>query len=97
MHHKRRRAPAGEEAFSSFFERDVLRENRQRSRRKTLVLSLVVHGLALLGLVGYSLWEVDELWTPSVKVKVYSRSAAPPEAVELVKAPPAPGVPAPSR
>ena len=64
-------------AFSSFLERDALRERRRKSRRNTLVISLLVHGLALAALVVYSLWDVDELWGPSVKVKVYSRSAAP--------------------
>jgi len=67
-------------AFASFLERDALREKRRKSRRNTLIISLLVHGLALAAVVGYSLWDVDELFGPSVKVKVYSRSAAPPEA-----------------
>jgi hypothetical protein len=78
-------------AFSSFLERDAQREKRSRSRRNTLVVSLLVHGLALGALLIYSLWDVDELWGPQVKVKVYSRSAAPPAALV---APPAASPPA---
>jgi hypothetical protein len=74
-------------AFSSFLERDALREKRRKSRRNTLVISLLVHGLALALVVIYSLWDVDELFGPSVKVKVYSRSAAPPAAVSAPLAP----------
>ena len=64
-------------AFSSFLERDAAREKRRKSRRNTLIVSLVVHGIALGALVLYSLWDVDQLWGPSVKVKVYSHSAVP--------------------
>jgi hypothetical protein len=46
-----------------------------------LILSLLVHGLAVAAVVVYSMWDVDELWGPSVQVKVYSRSAAPPAAL----------------
>jgi hypothetical protein len=70
-------------AFSSFLERDALREKRRKSRRNTLVLSLLVHGLALAAVVGYSMWDVEELWGPSVKVKVYKASAVPPAALVL--------------
>jgi hypothetical protein len=76
-------------AFASFLERDALREKRRKSRRNTLVISLLVHGLALAALVVYSLWDVDELWGPALKVKVYSRSAAP----AAVLAPMAPAPP----
>jgi hypothetical protein len=68
-------------AFASFLERDALRAKRQKSRRNTLIISLLVHGLAVAAVVLYSLWDVDELFGPSVKVKVYSRSAAPPAAI----------------
>jgi hypothetical protein len=67
-------------AFASFFERDALREKRRRSRRNTLIFSLILHAVALTALVVFSFWRVEELWSPSVPVKVYSRSAAPPEA-----------------
>jgi hypothetical protein len=72
---------SSEPAFSSFLERDASREKRRKSRRNTLVVSLLVHGLALAAVVVYSMWDVDELWGPQVKVKVYSRSAAPPAAL----------------
>lgn len=64
-------------AFESFLQRDALREKRRKSRRNTLVISLLVHGIALAMVVLYSMWDVEELFGPSVKVKVYSRSAAP--------------------
>jgi hypothetical protein len=68
---------AGHPAFSSFLDRDAFREKRRKSRRNTLIISLLVHGVALGALLVYSLWDVDELFGPSVKVKVYSRSAVP--------------------
>jgi hypothetical protein len=74
-------------AFSSFLERDALREKRRKSRRNTLILSLLIHGLAVAAVVVYSLWDVDELFGPSVKVKVYSRAAAPPAALTAPLAP----------
>jgi hypothetical protein len=64
-------------AFESFLRRDAQREKRRKSRRNTLIISLLVHGIALAMVVLYSMWDVDELFGPSVKVKVYSRSAAP--------------------
>lgn len=72
---------SNEPAFSSFLERDALREKRRKSRRNTLVISLLVHGLALAAVVVYSMWDVEELWGPQVKVKVYSRAKAPPAAL----------------
>jgi hypothetical protein len=69
--------------FSSFLERDALREKRRKSRRNTLVISLLVHGLAVAMLVLYSMWDVDQLIGPSVSVKVYSKSKAPRAAVEM--------------
>jgi hypothetical protein len=62
-------------AFQAFFERDAMRERRRRSRRNTLILSIVVHAVALTALVVYSFWRVEELWSPSVPVKVYSPDA----------------------
>jgi hypothetical protein len=61
--------------FQAFFERDAMRERRRRSRRNTLILSIMVHAVALLALVVYSFWRVEELWSPSVPVKVYSPEA----------------------
>jgi hypothetical protein len=74
-------------AFASFLERDANREARSKSRRNTVVISLVVHGLAVAALVVWSLWNVDQLWGPSVNVKVYSKAKAPKAAVELVSRP----------
>jgi hypothetical protein len=82
------RAPEGP-AFSSFLERDASRERRRRSRRNTLVISLLIHGLAVAALVVYSLWDVDELWGPQVHVKVFAPSKVPP-AVLLTPAPKSP-------
>jgi hypothetical protein len=75
--HRPRPTPrrGGQVAFQSFFERDAMRQRRGRSRRNTLILSLALHALAVLSLVVYSVWRVDELWTPSVAVKVYSQAA----------------------
>jgi len=83
----RARRSANHVAFQAFFERDALREKRGRARRFRLILSLAVHGVAILALIVYSLWRVDELWSPSVQVKVYSRKAAPPEALTPLRAP----------
>jgi hypothetical protein len=70
-------------AFESYFERDANREKRRKGRRNTLILSLVVHGVALGMLVLYSLWDVEELWAPPVKVKVYKKSAVPAEVLAV--------------
>ncbi len=66
--------------FVGFFERDALRQDRRRGRRRTVIVSLAIHGVVLGALVGYSVWHVDELWGPSVKVKVFAPAAAPAEA-----------------
>jgi hypothetical protein len=83
----RPRRSADHVAFQAFFDRDALREKRRRTRRYTLIASLALHGVAILALVVYSLWRVDELWTPSVQVKVYSRKAAPPGVLTPLPAP----------
>jgi hypothetical protein len=83
----RSRRSADHVAFQAFFERGALREKRRRSRRLTLIVSLSVHAVAIVALIVYSLWRVDELWTTSVQVKVYSRKAAPPEALTPMRAP----------
>lgn len=89
-------APAsGHTAFQSFIDRTAMREKRSKSRRNTLVISLAVHGLALLSLLVYSLWQVDELWLPAVKVKVFERSTVPPGALTPQPFRPAPPRPVP--
>jgi hypothetical protein len=75
-------------AFASFFERDAFRR-KQRRGRTTFIVSIALHAVALIALAVYSLLDVDELWGPSVKVKVYSRQSAPAEALNPVP-PPAP-------
>ena len=89
-----RRLAQPDGAFSSFFERNALRDKRRKSRRNMIIISLVVHAVALLAVVVYSMWETDELWTPSVGVKMYSRSAA--AAVHLAPTPVAPAAPVPA-
>jgi hypothetical protein len=63
--------------FSGFFERDAGRERRERGRRWTIVLSLGAHVVGLLALLLYSLFHVDDLFGPSVEVKMFAPSAAP--------------------
>ena len=82
-------------AFQAFFDRDALREKRRRARRYVLIISLAVHALAILTLIVYSIWRVDELWTPSVPVKVYSRKAAPPGVLMPLRPSSSPALPSP--
>jgi hypothetical protein len=63
--------------FSSFLERDAAREVKERKRRRTLLISLGVHVVAVLALLFVSFWNVDELFGPSVKVRVYPAAKAP--------------------
>jgi hypothetical protein len=74
---KGRRVDPNNPPFSAFLERDGVREKRQRGRRWTLVVSVGVHVVALLALLVYSLVDVDELFGPSVEVKIYAPGAAP--------------------
>ncbi len=67
-----RRVDPDHPPFSSFFERDALRERRDRSRRVTLIVSIGVHVAAVLGLIFYSVLHVDELIGPSVEVKMFT-------------------------
>jgi hypothetical protein len=62
--------------FSLFLERDALRETRQRGRRWTLIVSLGVHLLAVVAVLLYSLFDIDELIAPSVEVKMYAPGSA---------------------
>jgi hypothetical protein len=67
-----RRVDPNHPPFSSFLERDAVREKRDRSRRWTLIVSIGVHVAALIGLLFYSIFHVDELFGPSVEVKMFS-------------------------
>ena len=64
--------------FSAFLERDQLRQQRARSRRRTIAISLAVHAVAVLAVLLYSFYQVDELFSPSVEVKVMSPNKLPP-------------------
>jgi hypothetical protein len=76
---RRNRADFEREAkpFTSFLERDVTREKRRISRRNTVVISLAIHIFAVLVVVVYSIWHVDELWSPSVKVTMFGPRKTP--------------------
>jgi hypothetical protein len=76
--------PGSRVPFVGFLERDHLREKRRGSRRRLIILSAAIHGIAILALVLLSFWRVEELWSPSVKVTVFPRRTAPPEAVRAV-------------
>jgi hypothetical protein len=64
--------------FSSFLERDAVREGRRRRSRRTVVISIAVHVVVLGGLLAYGLWKVEELSAPSVGVRLYGPAKAPP-------------------
>jgi hypothetical protein len=84
--------------FSAFLERDKLRLQRARARRRTIIISLGVHALAVLAVVLYSFYQVDELFSPSVEVKVMSASKLPPGVIHpqpFVPPRPAPAAPKP--
>ena len=63
--------------FTGYLERDALRKSRELGRRRTLVISIAVHVLVFASLLVYSLFQVDELWAPSVEVKVFSPGKLP--------------------
>jgi hypothetical protein len=75
----RRRTAPGQAPFAAFLDRDAHREKRRRGRSRVIVVSLIVHGVALLSLLFYSVWHVDELFGPSVQVTVFGPSKLPPE------------------
>jgi hypothetical protein len=64
--------------FSGYLERDALRQSRGKGRRRTLVISIAVHVVVFASLLVHSLFQVDELWAPSVEVKVFSPAKLPP-------------------
>jgi hypothetical protein len=79
--------------FTGYLERDALRQSREKGRRWTLVISIAVHVVVFASLLVYSLFQVDELWSPSVEVKLFSPAKLPP-GVKDVK-PVSPPKPAP--
>ncbi len=64
--------------FSSFLERDDYRQKRGTGRRRMFVISLGVHVVALAALLVYSVFDIEELFTPSVGVKMIRTSQLPP-------------------
>jgi hypothetical protein len=74
----RRKADPSQPPFASFLERDALRQGREKGRRRTVAISLGVHLLAFAALLAYSLFQVEELWGPSVEVKMFSPAKLPP-------------------
>lgn len=71
---ERRRIKA--EPFQGFFEREQLRRERGRYTRKILLASIAVHVVVFAALGAWALWRTDELFGPSVEVKVF-RAGAP--------------------
>jgi hypothetical protein len=63
--------------FTSFLERDTFRERRGRGRRWTFIISVGVHLVAVLAVLGYAVFHVDELWAPTVEVKMFAPGAVP--------------------
>lgn len=61
-----------EPPFTSFFERQKFREERDRSRRRIIVASIVVHVLVFGTLAVMSAFNVDELYSTNVTVGVAS-------------------------
>ena len=88
----------GAAPFSGFLERDQYRQKRQRGRRRTFVISLGVHVLAVAILVFYSVYQVDELFGPIVGVKVMRPDKLPPGVLTRLSpaATPAPVAPRPA-
>ena len=69
---------AGEAPFRSFLDRDSLRQARQRGRKRTLIISAAIHVVVFASLLVYSLFDVEELMSPTVEVKVFAPSKLPP-------------------
>ena len=63
--------------FSDFIARDELRQARTRSRRRTIVISVVIHVVVFGGLLAYSIFDIDDLWGTAVEVKVFAPEKAP--------------------
>jgi hypothetical protein len=68
---RRRKIDPDKPPFSGFLDRDADRAKRNSRRNRTLVVSLAVHLLAVVALLAYSFLDVDELFGPSVEVKLF--------------------------
>jgi hypothetical protein len=86
---RRRRVDPDRAPFSGFLDRDADRQKRNRRRNRTFVLSLAVHLVAVAALLAYSFLDVDELFGPSVEVRIFSPGKLPPGVVKPAP-PPAP-------
>lgn len=87
------RRPEGVAPFSDYLERDQQRQRRERSRRRTIIISIGVHVVALAAVLLYSTFQVDELFSPSVGVKIMTGAKLPP-GVRTAGPPPPPADPA---
>jgi hypothetical protein len=95
-----RQADPNAAPFSSFLERDKARQKREQSRRRTILISIGVHVLAVVAVLLYSFYDVDELYGPTVGVKVMRAKDLPPGVTSREISVPAPDpalVPPPSR
>src|SRR4051812_38765058 len=63
-------------AFEAFLTQDKAKP--KKGRRLTYTLSLALHGAAIVVMLIYSFWKVDELAPPSVQVTFMSAMAPPP-------------------
>jgi hypothetical protein len=81
--------------FSGFLERDEARLKRRRHRNRIIALSVGLHVVVLALLIVYSFLNVDELFGPSVEVKIFAPGKLP-EGVTPVRLVPAPPPPPPT-
>jgi len=83
LQERARRPDPSRAPFSAFLDRDAIREQRNRKRHRTLIISLVLHAVLVVWLFVYSFWDVTELFSPSVEVRVFSPAKLPKEAAHL--------------
>ena len=74
---RRRAADPDRAPFSSFLERDQDRVRRKRNRRRTIFISVGFHVVVFAALLVYSLLNVEELFGPSVEVKIFTPGKLP--------------------
>lgn len=86
---RKRRPDPNRPPFSAYLDRDAYREVRRRGRRRTILLSLAIHAVAVLAVLAFSLFEVDELWAPAVGVTLMNVHTVP-SAVQKATKPQAP-------
>ena len=74
---QRRKADPDRPPFSTFLDRDADRQKRDRKRNRTLAFSLALHVVAVGAILAYSFLNVDELFGPSVEVKIFTPAKLP--------------------